>query len=75
MHHKTIAELSHDLNAKKISSVELTKHFLERIKQFDEKLNSFITVTEDHALKAAQAADEQALKRSSRTADRHSYRA
>ena len=40
MHHKTIAELSQELAAKKISSVELTQHFLERIKQFDEKLNA-----------------------------------
>lgn len=57
MHHKTIAALSSELAAKKISSVELTQLFLKRIKQFDEKLNSFITVTEEHALKAAQAAD------------------
>lgn len=58
MHHKTIAELSQELSAKKISSVELTQLFLNRIKQYDEKLNSFITVTEDQALKAAKAADE-----------------
>ena len=44
MHTKTIAELSKDLHEKKISSVELTKHFLERIKTHDEKLNSFVTV-------------------------------
>src|SRR5579883_858920 len=59
MHHKTIAELSQDLHAKKISSVELTQHFLERIKRFDEKLNSFITITEDAALQAAKAADQK----------------
>lgn len=57
MHHKTIAELSQELSAKKISSVELTKLYLERIKKFDAKLNSFITVTEEHALKTAEAAD------------------
>lgn len=58
MHHKTIAELTQELNNKKISSVELTKMYLERIKKFDEKLNSFITITEQQALKAAQAADD-----------------
>lgn len=58
MHHKTIAELSNDLSNKKISSVELTKHFLERIKTHDSKLNSFITITDEHALKAAEAADQ-----------------
>jgi aspartyl-tRNA(Asn)/glutamyl-tRNA(Gln) amidotransferase subunit A len=57
MHHKTIAELSHDLAAKNISSVELTQLFLERIKRFDTTLNSFVTVTEEHALQAAKLAD------------------
>ncbi len=57
MHSKTISELSADLHSKKISSVELTQHYLNRIKQFDKQLNSFITVTEEHALKAAKAAD------------------
>ncbi|HTM62944.1 MAG TPA: Asp-tRNA(Asn)/Glu-tRNA(Gln) amidotransferase subunit GatA [Gammaproteobacteria bacterium] len=57
MHHKTIAELSKDLAEKKISSVELTRHYLERIKKYDEQLNSFVTITEEHALKDAQTAD------------------
>lgn len=57
MHQKTIAELSADLAAKKISSVELTEHYLKRIKQFDSTLNSFITVTEETALQNAKAAD------------------
>lgn len=59
MHHKTVAELSHELAAKKISSVELTTLFLERIKKFDPQLNSFITVTEETALKAAKEADQK----------------
>lgn len=62
MHRKTIAELSRDLASKKISSVELTQHFLERIKQFDSKLNSFITVTTDDALQQAKTADEKRSK-------------
>lgn len=59
MHHKTIAELSKDLATKKISSVELTTLFLDRIKKLDGKLNSFITVTEEQALSAAKLADEK----------------
>ncbi|OGT35951.1 MAG: aspartyl/glutamyl-tRNA amidotransferase subunit A [Gammaproteobacteria bacterium RIFCSPHIGHO2_12_FULL_37_14] len=59
MHRKTMTELSKDLHAKKISSVELTQHFLERIKLYNEKLNSFITVTEEFALQAALDADAQ----------------
>ncbi len=57
MHHKTIAELSLELDAKKISSVELTTLYLERIKKLDKQLNSFMTVTEEQALQAAKNAD------------------
>lgn len=57
MHSKTIAELSKDLAEKKISSVELTQHYLKRIKQYDEKINSFISILEDEALAAAKEAD------------------
>lgn len=59
MHTKTIAELAKGLRSKEYSSVELTQHFLERIKQHDSKLNSFITVTEESALAQAKAADQQ----------------
>lgn len=62
MHRKTIAELSKDLSTKTISSVELTQLFLDRIKQYDKKLNCFITVTEEHALQAAAQADEKRAK-------------
>src|SRR3990167_4432512 len=57
MHHKTIAALSRDLSTKKISSVELTQHYLERIRRLNPQLNAFITVTEEHALDSAKAAD------------------
>ena len=59
MHNKSISELSKLLHEKKTSSVELTQHFLNRIKQFDQSLNSFITITEENALKQAQKADEK----------------
>jgi aspartyl-tRNA(Asn)/glutamyl-tRNA(Gln) amidotransferase subunit A len=57
LHHQTLAELAAGLRARKFSSVELTKHFLARIERFDGDLNSFITVTADAALQAAEAAD------------------
>jgi aspartyl-tRNA(Asn)/glutamyl-tRNA(Gln) amidotransferase subunit A len=57
MHNLTLAELSRQLRAKKFSSVELTQHYLQRIKQYDGQLNSFITVTESAALAQAKAAD------------------
>ncbi|MFZ2315078.1 MAG: Asp-tRNA(Asn)/Glu-tRNA(Gln) amidotransferase subunit GatA [Gammaproteobacteria bacterium] len=58
MHHKTIAELASELQAKRISSVELTKLYLDRINAHDKKLNSFITITDEYALKAAAEADK-----------------
>ncbi|HEV2613656.1 MAG TPA: Asp-tRNA(Asn)/Glu-tRNA(Gln) amidotransferase subunit GatA [Gammaproteobacteria bacterium] len=58
MHTKSLRELSSDLHAKKISSVELTQHYLDRINKFDKDLNSFITVTPEHALNLAKKADE-----------------
>lgn len=57
MSFKTIAELASDLRTKKISSVELTTFFLNRIQQWNETLNCFITVTEEEALQAAKKAD------------------
>jgi len=57
MHNKTIAELSQDLAAKKISSVELTQLYIDRIKNLDQQLNSFITLTPESALHEAKQAD------------------
>jgi len=57
--YKFITDAARDLAAKKISSVELTTHFLEKIKKFDGEINSFITVSEDSALLDAKKADEQ----------------
>lgn len=59
MHTKTIAELSKLLKDKKISSTELTKHFLNRIKKHNPSLNAFITITEEQALAEAKIADQQ----------------
>ncbi len=53
-----LSELRSKLDTKEISSVELTKYFLDRIKKLDPELNSFITVTEEAALMQAQDADE-----------------
>ncbi|RLA00906.1 MAG: Asp-tRNA(Asn)/Glu-tRNA(Gln) amidotransferase GatCAB subunit A [Gammaproteobacteria bacterium] len=57
MHQKSLVELAADLKSGVYSSEELTRNSLQRIRQFDERLNSFVTVTEAQALAAAQAAD------------------
>ena len=58
MHNKSVAELSRDLESGKVSSVELTRQFLDRLKQEDGKYNSFITISEEQAMADARAADE-----------------
>jgi aspartyl-tRNA(Asn)/glutamyl-tRNA(Gln) amidotransferase subunit A len=58
MHNKSVAELSRDLESGKVSSVELTRQFLDRLKQEDGKYNSFITISEEQAMADALAADE-----------------
>ena len=57
MHTKSVTELSESLKSGDISSVELTKQFLTRAKKLNSQLNCLITITEEEALKAAQAAD------------------
>ncbi|MCQ8180784.1 Asp-tRNA(Asn)/Glu-tRNA(Gln) amidotransferase subunit GatA [Methylomonas sp. SURF-1] len=58
MHNKTLSELAAGLRAKQFSSVELTHAFLARIKQHP-ALNAFITISEEHALVQAAAADQR----------------
>ncbi|MCK5382927.1 MAG: Asp-tRNA(Asn)/Glu-tRNA(Gln) amidotransferase subunit GatA [Gammaproteobacteria bacterium] len=57
MHQKTLVELSADLQKGSLSSEELTRACLERISKYDAELNSFVTVVDQQALAAAQAAD------------------
>jgi aspartyl-tRNA(Asn)/glutamyl-tRNA(Gln) amidotransferase subunit A len=56
MHTKTVAELAAALKARHISSVELTRLYLERISKY-KSLNAFITVDPDKSLAQAQRAD------------------
>lgn len=44
------------LDSKEISSPELTQFYIDRIKKYDGKVQSFITVTEENALKSAEKA-------------------
>ena len=59
MQNKTISQLAAGLQAGEFSSVELTRHYLERIGSLDKQLNSLITECEDEALAQAQAADNR----------------
>ncbi|HEQ8497438.1 TPA: Asp-tRNA(Asn)/Glu-tRNA(Gln) amidotransferase subunit GatA [Streptococcus pyogenes] len=59
--HKTIEELHDLLVAKEISATELTQKTLEDIKSREEAVGSFITVSEEAALKQAAAIDAKGI--------------
>ncbi len=57
----TCSEIRDAVRAKKVSAVEVTKHFAGRIKTLDSKINSFVTVNEK-AEEAAKAVDAKIAK-------------
>jgi aspartyl-tRNA(Asn)/glutamyl-tRNA(Gln) amidotransferase subunit A len=58
MHTHTIARLSSELAARRVSSVEVTQYFLRRIKALNEQYRCFITVDEEKSLAQARVADQ-----------------
>ena len=56
---RTGIELGELLRTKQISSVELTKFFLERLKKYDLQLHCVVSLTEALALKQATQADAE----------------
>jgi len=54
----TIHQAHQLLKDKKISSVELTKNYLETVQQSEPRVHSLVTLTEESALRQAQAADK-----------------
>jgi len=56
-HRLPLTELAAGLRARRFSSVELTRAFLERIDRHQGTLNAFISVTREQALREAEAAD------------------
>lgn len=58
----SIGELSHLIKTKQITSTQLTKFFIERLKKYSPKLHNVITLTEERALEEAKKADEEFAK-------------
>jgi len=58
LYSRSMTELEAGLDAGEFSSVELTRALLERIGELDATLNTFVTVTADEALAAAERADK-----------------
>ena len=61
MHNSTLAKLSGELGAKKVSAVEVARYYLDRIGAA-KSLNAFITVDEEKTLAQAKAADARLAK-------------
>ena len=57
----SISEAAERIARKELSPVELVEAHLERIRATDDKLNSFITLLADDAMKSAREA-EQAIQ-------------
>lgn len=55
----SVRELAELIRTKQISSVELTKFFIDRIKKYNPTLLNTITITEELALKQAATADAE----------------
>src|SRR5215218_2644696 len=58
----SILQLASLVKNKKISSVDLTRFFINRLKQWGDTLESVITMTEDLAMQQAAQADEEIRK-------------
>jgi len=59
IHYLTVAQAAALIRKRKLSPVELTQAFLDRIEAFDPQLNAFITVTPELALKQARRAERE----------------
>jgi Asp-tRNA(Asn)/Glu-tRNA(Gln) amidotransferase A subunit family amidase len=54
-----VTQLAALLKAKKVSSLELTKLYLDRLKKYDPTLKCVVTLTEELAMKQARQADDE----------------
>ena len=55
---RTVKEIQQGLADGQFSSVEITQDYLSKISLFNDKINCFITITDDLALQQAKAADD-----------------
>ncbi len=55
----TVRELAELVKTRKVTSLDLTKMYLARLKRFDPRLHFVITLTEERALKQAAQADSE----------------
>ncbi len=58
---KSGVELAALIKARKVSPVDVVQAFLDRIDRLNPRVNAYITVTRDHALSAARAAEKEIM--------------
>jgi Asp-tRNA(Asn)/Glu-tRNA(Gln) amidotransferase A subunit family amidase len=56
---QTVSELAQQIALRKLSPVELTRAYLERSQTLNETLSTIITLTADHAMQQAAAAEKE----------------
>ena len=61
LHELSIQETHELLSNRKISSEEITRAYLERIQRLDPQIKSYVTVSEELALKQAKDADQRIM--------------
>jgi aspartyl-tRNA(Asn)/glutamyl-tRNA(Gln) amidotransferase subunit A len=59
LHYVSIAEAARLIEQRRLSPVEFTQAYLDRIETFDPQLNAYLMVTADRALAQARAAEEE----------------
>jgi amidase len=59
LHYLSLTDVARKVQSRECSSVEVTRHMLERISRLDGKLRSYATVIADIALAQAQDADAE----------------
>lgn len=62
LHYASIAEIARLLRRKKLSPVELVQATLARVEQINPRLNAFLAVTAELALRAAQLAEREIVR-------------
>ncbi len=75
LHLSTAAELGRGLASREYSSVEVTRHFLDRIGRANAALNAFVTVTAGRALDGRASRGCAHRARRGRAAHRRAARA
>jgi amidase len=59
LHFRSLAEVSELIRRQAISPVDVTRYLLDRVKQYDGKLFSYVTLTGEEALQRASVAEQE----------------